>query len=188
MPAPTNSPVITSVPLFGPNFVIGEVTNQFQPVRVSSQPIVIPTPLLGNEAIAGYAAFQTDITNTTRGFSGATIKNLVGIFANYQLWEGDVGTNPYTETMGGQNLVPVCNIGSIYAYNSSAIATTVSSGLNVVLSITSGTTPAAVTVGSFYQGSTPAGATLLDVSSVCKVRTAQTTPGGGFLVDILQPA
>lgn len=189
MPAPNSSAVVTSVPLYGPNFVLGQVTNQYQPVKVSTWDAVIPSPTIGTEPIAGYAAFTTDNVTVTRGSSGNTsslaLKNLVGFFANYNVWEGDVGTNPYTETLGGQFTVPVCEIGSVYVYNSNAISLSVSSGLYVVTAVSSGVTPAGTIVGSVVQSS-PMSATLLDISSVARVRTAQTVVGGGCLIDILK--
>lgn len=185
MPAPTNNPVISSIPLAGPSFLLGEVTNQYQPTKIGSWNVVIPTVLLGNEAVAGYAAFTSDGVTATRGVSGYSTANFLGFFANYNFWEGDVGTNPYTETLGGQFQAPVCNIGSIYVYNSTAISSAVGAGLNVVLAVSSGVTPAAILVGSVVQGS-PLSSTVLNVSSLVRARSAQTVVGAGVLVDLVQ--
>lgn len=187
MPAPTNSPVVTSVPLSGLQFLLGEVTNQYQPTRVSSWQVVIPTSALGNEAVAGFAAFTVDGVTVTRGSTvTVTPEFFVGFFADYSFWEGNVGSNPYTETMGGQFLAPVCGMGSIYVYNSTAISPAIASGLLVVTSITTGTTPAGILVGSVIQGATPAGATVCDISNQCFVRFAQPTVGAGVLVEMVQ--
>ncbi len=185
MPAPTQAAVISSIPLYGPSFVLGQVTNQYQPTKVSTWDAVIPASLLGNEAIAGYAAFTSDGVTVTRGFSTDTsLKFFVGIFANYNFWEGDAGTNPYNETFSGQFTVPVCSIGSIYVYNSTAVSTAISASntLNVVISAVS---PGVTPIGSFCQGS-PVGTTLLDVSSICKVKVGSVTAGTGILIDVIQ--
>lgn len=186
MVAPNNAPVVTSVPLTGPNYLLGEVTNQYQPTKLRTWKVVIPGSLLGNEAQAGYAAFTADGSTVTKGASGYTLPNFLGFFENQYFQEGDPATNPYTETFGSNFLVSVCEIGSIYVYNSTAISASVSSGLKVVLTVTTGTTPAAIIVGAIIQGSDPSGATTLDISTVCRVRFAQTTVGGGVLVDVLK--
>lgn len=183
MPAPTNSPVVSSVPLYGPNYVMGEVTNQYQPTRVDSMQVVIPNSLLGNEAIAGYAAFTVDGVTVTRGVTSLTLTNFCGFFADYSFWEGNAGTNPYVETMGGTFLAPVCGIGSIYVYNSSAISPVVASGLKVVLVTTDAVN---FPVGSVFQGSPGAVTGSLDISSQCFVKTAQTVVGAGVLLELVQ--
>ena len=186
MVAPTNNPVVSSIPLVGPSFLLGEVTNQYQPVKLSTWSVVIPGTLLGNEAQAGYAAFTADGVTVTRGASGYTLANFVGFFENQYFNEWDPGSLTGTDTLGNNFTTTVCSIGSIYVYNSTAIAATVSSGLKVVLTITTGTTPAAIQVGSIIQGADPAGSSTLDISSVCKVRSTQTVVGGGVLLAVLQ--
>ena len=186
MVAPNNAPVVTSVPLTGPAFLLGEVTNQYQPTKLSTWAVVIPGSLLGNEVQAGFAAFTADNVTVTKGASGYTLPNFLGFVENQYFQEGDPGSNPYTETWGSKFAVSVCEIGSIYVYNSTAISASVSSGLKVVLTVTGGTTPAAILVGSIIQGADPSGATTLDISTVCRVRTAQTTVGGGVLLDVLK--
>lgn len=188
MTVPTNAPVVSSVPLTGAAFLLGETTNQFQPLKLSTWNVVIPGSLVGNEVIAGYACFTADGVTVTRGASGYTLPNFVGFAENQYFNEYDPGSLTGADTLGNKFQISVCSIGSIYVYNSTAIAATISSGLKIVLTITTGTTPAAIQVGSIIQGSDPAGSTTLDVSSVCKVRTAQTVVGGGVLIDILKSA
>ena len=183
MTAPTNNPVVSSIGLSGPTYLLGEVTNQYQPVKLSTWNVVIPSSLLGNEAAAGYAAFTTDNVTVTRGSTGLTLKNLVGVFENQYFNEWSVGSLTGTDTLGNYFTVSVCSIGSISVYNGTAISLSVASGLSVALVSTN----SAVTVGSFYQGS-PTYVTGLDVSAVFRPRTAQSTVGAGFLVDILQIA
>lgn len=186
MTAPTNAAVVSTVPLYGPSYLLGEVTNQYQPVKLTTWDVVIPSVLLGNEAIAGYAAFTADGSTVTRGASGYTLANFVGFFENQYFNEWNVGSLTGQDTLGNYFTTSICSIGSIYVYNSTAISAAISSGLKVVLTVTSGTTPAAILVGAIIQGSDPAGSTTLDISSVCKVRTAQTVVGGGVLIDVLQ--
>ena len=188
MVAPTNNPVVSSVPLYGPSYLLGETTNQFQPLKSSTWNVVIPSPLLGTEVIAGYACFTTDGASVLNSGSGFTLANLVGFAENQYFNEWDVGSLTGSDTLGDYFTISVCEIGTIYVYNSTAIVTTISSGAKIVLTVTGGTTPAAIKLGSLIQGSDPAGSTTLDVSTVVKIRTANSTGGGGVLVDILKSA
>jgi hypothetical protein len=186
MVAPTNQPVVSSVPLYGPNFLIGQTTNLYQPIKSETWNVVIPNPLIGNEAQAGFAAFTADNVTVTRGVSGNTLANFVGFFEQQYFNEWDVGSLTGQDTLGNAFTTAVLSMGSIYVYNSTAISEAISSGLKVVLSITTGTTPAAILVGAIIQGADPAGSTTLDISTVCRVRTAQTVVGAGVLLDIIK--
>lgn len=182
MVAPTNAPVVSSVPLFGPSFLLGQVTNLYQPTKLATWNVVIPSSLLGNEAQAGYAAFTSDGVTVTRGFSGAALANFVGFFENQYFNEWNVGSLSGSDTLGNYFTTTVCSQGSIYVYNSTAMVETVASGLGVI-TVYSGSA-ANVFVGAVVQG-TVTNATILDISSVAKVRSTQPTVGGGVLIDVL---
>ena len=186
MTAPTNQPVVSSIPYFGPSFILGQTTNDYQPLKVGSWNVVIPSVLIGNEAKVGYAAFTLD--NVTVNCGDATgnqgIPNLVGVFLNYFYQEGDVGSLTYNATFGNNFQVPVLGTGSVYAYNSGPISATVADGIHIVKSVSS--TAYNSLLGSFYQSAnTPTGvSTGLDVSAYFRVRSAQATAGAGFLLEI----
>lgn len=185
MVAPSNSPVVTSVPLTGPSYLLGEVSNVFQPLKDTTYFASIPGSLVGNEVKAGFACFTTDQINVTRGTSGSTLAQFVGFAELMSFNEYDPGSLTGALTLGDKFSVPVLQIGSIYVYNSTAIVTTVASGLKVVTSITTGTTPSTILVGAVIQGADPSGSTTVDISTVAKVRTANSTVGLGVLIDIL---
>ena len=184
MVAPNNSPVVTSVPYSGPYAVLGQLSDRGSPTYIPTYSVVIPNTLLGNEWLPGYAAFTADGVNTNRGVSTYTLANFLGFFASIYIQEGNVGTNPYTTTFSNNFVVPVCKLGTIFVYNSTAISSAISSGLSVVTSVTTGTTPAAIQVGSVIQGATPAGATVVDISTVATVLASQTVVGAGVFLHV----
>jgi hypothetical protein len=184
MPSPTNSPLISSVPLKGASFILGEVTNQYQPTKVSTYNVVIPGVLVGNEAKAGYSAFTVDGLSVTRGSTGLTAANFVGFFASYNYAEGDAGSNPYSVTQGDNFTVPVCQAGSVYVHNCTVVSSSVASGLKVVLVSSNQVT---YPVGSVFQGTDPVPVTSsLDISSAVKVIAPSSVVGAGVLVSVLQ--
>jgi hypothetical protein len=184
MTAPTNQPVVSSVPLYGPAFILGEVTNQYQPTTLTTWPVVIPSPLVGNEAIAGYAAFTQDGVTANRGVQLESLINFLGFFENQYFNEWDVGSLTGSDTLGNNFTVSVCSVGSIYVYNASPMSP-VPGGVNVISSITVGTTPPGITVGMVFQGAPIPGVNWVDISSVCRVKFAQAVIGGGVLVSLL---
>lgn len=184
MVAPSNSPVVTSVPLAGSSYVLGEVTDAFGPLKSQTYYASIPGTLLGNEVAAGFACFTTDQVLVTKGSAGFTLANFIGFAQLFTYQEWDPGSLSGAFSLPSKFSVPVLRIGSIYVYNSSAIVTTVSSGAKIIIT-NDGTTPAAL-VGSVWQGADPAGCTTVDVSTVVNIRTANITVGGGILLDILR--
>lgn len=188
MVAPSTSALWATVPYSGPSAVLGDVVDRGSPTYISGQcPVVIPDVLVGNEWKVGFAAFKDDNETFNRGVSTYTLANFWGFFENIESQEGNPGTNPWQATFGGTLLVPVARSASIYVYNSTAISAAISSGLSVVTSVTTGTTPAAILVGAVIQGATPAGATVVDVSSKCSVLTANTTVGGFVQIRVNRP-
>lgn len=181
MTAPTNAPVVSSIPYFGPAYLLGQSNDEYQPLKVSSWNVIIPNPLIGNEAKAGFAAFTVDGVNVTCGTAGALLPNLVGIFQNQYYQEGDVGSLTYNATFGNNFQAPILAQGAIYAFNSTAInvATALTAGATTALQVVLATTNATLfPVGSFFQGTAPGAVTAqLDVSLHIRPRL---TPSGGL--------
>jgi hypothetical protein len=207
MTAPTNNPVVSSIPYVGPLLLLGQTTNEYQPSVIRTWNVIIPTPLIGNEAQVGYAAFTADGITVNRGIgTSATLTQFVGVFANQYFQEGDVGSLTYNTTFGNTFTVPVVSQGSVFCYNGSAISASyyATAGSVNPLSVALVSTSATCPVGAFFQGTAPSGVTVsLDVSSVCRPTNqaysfypssgygqgapgSQTVVGAGFLIDILK--
>lgn len=182
MVAASNSAVVTSVPYFGPAAYLGMTADygamMYEPGYYS---VVIPEVLLGNEWKPGFAAFSRDGVTVDRGVSTDLPQNFFGFFANITSQEGTPGSNPYTTDFSRQFQVPVVATGTIFVYNSTPISTDVQT-INIVTSVTDGTTPPDILVGALIQGGTPAGATVVTITTRALILSANSTVGGGVWV------
>lgn len=195
MTAPTNAPVVSSISLSGPAYLIGQTTNEYQPLKINTWSVAIPSVLLGNEARVGFAAFSTDAVHvyTAPASAALGLLQLVGVFTNQYYQEGNPGSLYYTTTMGSNFQAPVLCEGSIYAYNSGPIDPVLflQGGPTSVLKAVATSTDPNYPVGSFFQGADPSLVVGVDVSSFMRPRTIGTVTsnvGSGFLLDVLKAA
>ena len=187
MPAPTNQPVVTSVPLAGKNRYLGLVTHNYQPTRIPTYQATIPTVLLGNEVQAGYACFTLDGINVTKGSAAITsVTQLVGFAVAKEFNEFDIGSLNQQQTVNSQFLVPSMAMGSMYVATSGAInPVNLSTGEDLmIVTSTTGATPGYV-VGSVFQGSStalPTGLTAVVITGYATIKEVvpSTLPANGI--------
>lgn len=186
MVAPSPSPAITTVPMYGPCAILGQVIDRGSASYIPTYQVVIPEIPLGNEWKPGYAAFSRDGVTVDRGINGDTAVNFFGFFPNIYSQEAEPSGNPFYTIFGNKFPVPVVTELTIFVYNATAINRTVGTGVQIVTSVdTLLVTDPAWQAGAVFQGTAPTGVTSINIQTRARIMSESTTPGSGVFVRAL---